>query len=69
MLMSDAHLKVTLVTIERFVQRFSRHGVIISAYTLLKARELKLFDVSGSHAGAYTMLVLSMLQVRFEELG
>ena len=61
--MSYAHLEVTLVRIERSVQRFSRHGVIVRAYTLLKARELKLFDVFGSHVGAYSELVLSMLHV------
>ena len=61
MLVSYAHLEVTLVRIERFVQRLSRYGVIVSAYTLLKARELKLFDVSGPHAGAYAELVLRLL--------
>ena len=62
MLVSYAHLEVTLVRIERFVQRLSRYGVIVSAYTLLKARELKLFDVSGPHAGAHAELVLRLLR-------
>ena len=61
--MSYAHLEVTLVRIERSMQRFGRHGVIVRAYTLLKACELKLFNVFGSHFGAYTKLVLSMLHV------
>ena len=59
--MSYAHLKVTLVRVERFVQRLSRYGVIVSAHTLFKARELKLFDVSGPRAGAHTKLVLRLL--------
>ena len=61
MLVGDAHLKVTLVRIERFVQRLRRYRVVVSAYTLFKARELKLFDVSGPQAGAHAQLVLRML--------
>ena len=61
MLVSYAHLEVTLVRIERFVQRLSRYGVIVSAYTLFKTRELKLFDVSGPRVGAYAKLVLRLL--------